>query len=263
MSFREETMLNAYERQLILFYLCNAASRFHYASPEARNLVDWVFENYDLLTLEGESKELSEHLTITYNEVEMSAREWQRLRKTLENEYSAACKGTREDSTARRLRQLGQEMGLAPEDVAVLEIMLRNHMQPIIESLIDSAFECGRRYHRRRFFSVTSYLLPYVLGVPANSFHTRFTFKIALDYLTPQPVASGVPHLFRARTSARSRRPHHPDPRRFRRSPPKSRNPRPPARREGTRRIAARRVRGQAESFAQDGLLIVNGEHEG
>ena len=41
MSFQEETMLNAYERQLILFYLCNAASRSHYASPEARNLVDW------------------------------------------------------------------------------------------------------------------------------------------------------------------------------------------------------------------------------
>ena len=29
----EETMLNAYERQLILFYLCNAASRFHRAFP--------------------------------------------------------------------------------------------------------------------------------------------------------------------------------------------------------------------------------------
>ena len=26
-------MLNAYERQLILFYLCNAASRFHRAFP--------------------------------------------------------------------------------------------------------------------------------------------------------------------------------------------------------------------------------------
>ena len=47
-------MLNAYERQLVLFYLRNAASRFHYASPEARNLVDWVFENSDLLALARE-----------------------------------------------------------------------------------------------------------------------------------------------------------------------------------------------------------------
>ena len=167
-------MLNAYERQLILFYLCNAASHFHHASPETRELADWVFENYDLLELEGENKKLGEHRANRHDEKEVSAREWQRLRKTLKNEYSAACEGAQEDSTARRLRQLGREMDLASEDIAVLEIMLRSHRQPIIESLIDSAFECGRRHYRRRFFNVTSYLLPYVLGVPASSFHARF-----------------------------------------------------------------------------------------
>ena len=167
-------MLNAYERQLILFYLCNASSRFHHASPEARELADWVFENYDLLALEEEDKKLGECRASRYDEKEMSAWEWQRLWKTLENEYSAACEEAQEDSTARRLQQLGREMDLAPEDIAVLEIMLRSHRQPIIESLIDSAFECGRRHYRRRFFNVTSYLLPYVLGVPASSFHARF-----------------------------------------------------------------------------------------
>jgi len=167
-------MLNAYERQLILFYLCNAAARFHHASPEARELADWIFENYDLLALEVEDKKLGECRASRYDEKEMSAREWQRLRKILENEYSAACEEAQEDYTARRLQQLGREMDLAPEDIAVLEIMLRSHRQPIIESLIDSAFECGRRHYRRRFFNVTSYLLPYVLGVPASSFHARF-----------------------------------------------------------------------------------------
>ena len=44
-------MLNTYERQLILFYLSNAASRFHHASSEARDLADWVFENHDLLRI--------------------------------------------------------------------------------------------------------------------------------------------------------------------------------------------------------------------
>ena len=168
-------MLNAYERQLVLFYLSNAASRFHYASPEARNLVDWVFENYDLLTLEDERKELGEHLTSIYNEKEMSAREWQRLRKTLENEYSAACKGTREDRTARRLRCLGREMDLALEDVAILEIRLRYLTQPIVESLIESVFECNRRYRQREFFNVTTPLLHFTLGVPANALSARFS----------------------------------------------------------------------------------------
>ena len=167
-------MLNAYERQLIFFYLSNAASRFHHACREARDLADWIVENHDLLALEGESRELGEHLASRHHEKEMSSREWQRLRKTLENEYSAACGGTQEDCTTRRLRQLEREIDLEPEDVAMLEIMLRSHMQPIIESLIDSVFECGRLHHRRRFFNVTSYLLPYVLGVPASSFHARF-----------------------------------------------------------------------------------------
>ena len=133
-------MLNAYERQLILFYLCNAASHFHHASPETRELADWVFENYDLLELEGENKKLGEHRANRHDEKEVSAREWQRLRKTLKNEYSAACEGAQEDSTARRLRQLGREMDLASEDIAVLEIMLRSHRQPIIDT--DLPFYC-------------------------------------------------------------------------------------------------------------------------
>ena len=167
-------MLNAYERQLILFYLSNAASHFHHTSSEARDLADWVFENHDLLALEGESRALDERRPSKRHREEFPAREWNHLRKTLENEYSAACEGTQKDCTARRIRQLGREMDLAPEDIATLEIMLRSHTQPIIESLIDSVFESGRRYSMRRFFNVTSYSLPYVLGVPAGSFHTRF-----------------------------------------------------------------------------------------
>ena len=165
-------MLNAYERQLIFFYLSNAASRFHHACREARGLANWIVENHDLLALEGGSRELVEHLASRHDEKEISARKWQRLRKTLENEYSAACEGTQEDCTTRRLQQLEREMGLAPEDVAILEIMLRSRMQPIIESLVESVFEC--HHNRLRFFNATSYLLPYVLGIPASSFHTRF-----------------------------------------------------------------------------------------
>ena len=148
-------MLNAYERQLILFYLSNAASRFHHASPEARELADWVFENYDLLALEDEDKKLGECRASRYDEKEMSAREWQRLRKILENEYSAACEGTREDATARRLRQLGREMDLALEDISVLEIMLRSHRQPIIESLIGLFFRMRPSLSSTKIFSVS------------------------------------------------------------------------------------------------------------
>ena len=167
-------MLNAYERQLIFFYLSNAASRFHRAFPgKKEDLAEWVAENRDILALSDENEEPDEHQAGRHHEKEMSAREWKHLRKTLEKEYAAACEGARKDRTARLLRRLGREMELAPEDIAILEILLRHETQPIFVSLIDS-FESGRHYHRQRFFNVAHPVLPCILGVPAGAFRARF-----------------------------------------------------------------------------------------
>ena len=69
-------MLNAYERQLILSYLSNAASHFHHTSSEARDLADWVFDNHDLLALEGESRALDERRPSKHHREEFPAQEW-------------------------------------------------------------------------------------------------------------------------------------------------------------------------------------------
>ena len=162
-------MLNAYERQLILFYLSNAASRFHRAFPgKKEDLAEWVAENRDLLALSDENKEPGEHRESRHREKELSAREWKHLRETLEREY-AACESEKKDHTARLLQRLGREMDLAPEDLAILEILLRHETHPIFVSLIDS-FES----HRHRFFNFTHPILPCILGVPASTFRARF-----------------------------------------------------------------------------------------
>ena len=167
-------MLNAYERQLILFYLCNAAARFHHAFLGKKEaLAEWVAENRDLLALRDENEEPGEHQAGRHHEKEMSAREWKHLRETLEKEHAAACESARKDRTARLLRRLGREMDLAPADLAILDILLRHETQPIFVSLIDS-FESGRHYHRQRFFNVTHPVLPCILGVPAGAFRARF-----------------------------------------------------------------------------------------
>ena len=167
-------MLNAYERQLILFYLCNAASRFHRAFPgKKEDLAEWVAENRDILALNDENEEPGEHRESRHHEKEISAREWKLLREALEKEHAAACESERKDHTARLLQRLGREMDLAPEDIAILDILLRHETQPIFVSLIDS-FESGRHYHRQRFFNVTHPILPCILGVPAGAFRVRF-----------------------------------------------------------------------------------------
>ena len=167
-------MLNAYERQLILFYLCNAASRFHRAFPgKKEDLAEWVVENRDILALNDENEEPGEHRETRHHEKEISAQEWKHLRETLEKEHAAACESEKKDHTARLLRRFGREMDLAPEDIAILEILLRHETHPIFVSLIDS-FESGRHYHRHRFFNVTHPVLPCILGIPASTFRARF-----------------------------------------------------------------------------------------
>ncbi|MDE2734531.1 MAG: AAA family ATPase [Gemmatimonadota bacterium] len=165
-------MLNAYERQLILFYLRNAASRLHHACREARELADWVAENYDLLALDDEDGALAKLRESIGYEKTLPKREWRRLREILESRYSAAlaCEGSREDRTARRLQHLGREMDLAPEDIAILEILLRYHTQQVVESLLDSAFG-----YARRFINVTIPILSRILDLPAGTFCARFT----------------------------------------------------------------------------------------
>lgn len=130
-------MLNAYERQLILFYLSNAVVRFLHSFRAREELAEWVSENRDLLTLRDETEEPGEHQASSLYEKEWSAREWKHLRKSLEEEYAAACKGGRKDRIARLRRRLGREMDLAPEDIALIELRLHEETQPIFGSLIE------------------------------------------------------------------------------------------------------------------------------
>lgn len=164
-------MLNAYERQLILFYLSNAIARFPHSFRAREELAEWVTENRDLLTLRDETEEPGKHQASSLYEKELSAREWKHLRKSLEEEYAAACKGGRKDRIARLRRRLGREMDLAPEDIALIELRLHEETQPIFGSLIE-CFERGRHY--QRLFNVAHPVLPCILGVPASAFRARF-----------------------------------------------------------------------------------------
>ena len=148
--------------------------------PEARDLAEWVAENRELLGLECEKKKTEELEEFGFRgrkcpEKELSKKDWQGLLKTLEDRYStlSSCEGAREDIRAKRLRQLGRAMDFAPEDVAILEILMWSSTQPVFESLIESVFESSSLYFRRRFFNVTTPLLPRILGLSAGTFRAR------------------------------------------------------------------------------------------
>ena len=172
-------MLNAYERQLVLSYLFNAASRFHYTYQQEA-LAQWVADNHDILALNDENEVLSDLWEHCRREKKLSARDWQALREIIAKEYAAARKKARKDRMARQLQRLGREMDLAPADLALIELWARCETQPIFADLSDS-LESGRRYHhRQRFFNTMHPVPPCLLGLSDSAFRARFAANAPL-----------------------------------------------------------------------------------
>ena len=190
-------MLTACEQRLIVRYLANLASCLHHRDPEAKEVVDWIASNGrrtgfgsgrrparahgrkrrrpralpsslgrkrlgldDLLDSE-DFEDLENHTD------GVTGRQWSRLAEALRSKCAAA-RSAREDRTAQRLRCLGRTAGLSRTDLAIVELMLRYHTQPVIESMIDSVF--GHASFRNAPFNLRGGpALSALLGVSANT----------------------------------------------------------------------------------------------
>ena len=167
-------MITTYERHLTLSYLANVASRVRCYWPEAQALADWIMEYGDLLALTGYTGEPRERKPRTRSEKALSATEWRHLRDTLDSER-AASKQVRGDRTARQLRCLGREMRLSRLDIAILELLLRYHTQPFIESMVDAVFSESRRHRNHtRIFTLRQSAPADLLGVSVGGYFARF-----------------------------------------------------------------------------------------
>ena len=195
-------MLTTYERRLILQYLANAASRLHHRDPEAREMVEWITEN-DRRTASGSrrrtlgapggkrkwSRALPASARLGRKRLDLddfldteeireladcmdgpTGKQWIRLVEALRDMASAA-RSARSDGTAQRLRCLAKTMGLSRTDLAILELMLRYHTQPVIESMVDGVFK--HSFVRRTPFNLKGHALSALLGVSANTVLAR------------------------------------------------------------------------------------------
>ena len=164
-------MLTAYMRRLCLGYLVNLTARMRHTTVEGNELVKWVLNAADTLSLPGYAD--NQHLLDELGRHDhVSADEWERLRNTLATEYRAS-RSVRGDRTARRVRTLGRYMGLSRTDVALLELLLYYETQPVIESMIDEILCHGRYRVRCQFFSVGNADLPHMLGISMGTLRRR------------------------------------------------------------------------------------------
>ena len=194
-------MLTVHEQRLLVHYLANAASCLHHRDREAKGLVEWITDNGNR-TLLGSGKRASRTpgrrrkrsrvlpanlghqgpgLDDLLDPEELQAledcadgptgRQWSRLGEALRSKCAAA-KSARSDRTAQRLRCLGRTMELNRTDVDILDLMLRYHTQPMIESMIDDVF--GHTTLRGSPLNLKGPALPALLGVSANAVLRRF-----------------------------------------------------------------------------------------
>ena len=164
----ERAMLTVHEQRLLVHYLANAASCLHHRDREAKELAEWITDNGNR-TLLGSGKRASRapgrrrkrsralpaslghngpDLDDLLDPEELQALEdcadgptgrlWWRLGEALRSKCAAA-KSARGDRTAQRLRCLGRTMELNRADIAILELMLRYHTQPMIDDVFGHA----------------------------------------------------------------------------------------------------------------------------
>ena len=167
-------MLNPYERRLVLCYAARMLARLNRNRTEGRDLAEWLEENAPLIG--GKARWIA-RLKGTASTATSSVRNWQALRELIEK---ASVKATHAppDQVGRRLRRLGEEIGLSALDIALLEVLLGYKTQPVIESLIDAVFLYSRTSSGP--MNVRSGALPCLLGEPTDVVRDRFAANAPL-----------------------------------------------------------------------------------
>ena len=129
-------MTTDYERHLIVSYLANTARRLHHRDRAAQALAEWVMDSEDGGASRAGGFARAWIGRTSDPDEKLSGGDWRSFRRALRDECAVTGRG-QPDLTARRLQRLAETTGLNRTDVAILELMLRYHTEPIIESMID------------------------------------------------------------------------------------------------------------------------------
>ena len=168
-------MLTAYVRHLIFAYLDNIVRRVNRRQPQAAGLTDWISDNAGLIELDEVELDIPQNLRPNSTP---PGKLWKQVSRIIAAEHQAT-KATALDHTARRLVCLGKMIGLADDDVAILDAVLRYETCPILEDLIDEVFSSGALRMGRRM-NLRNPALPTVLGLSANTVCRRFAVDAPL-----------------------------------------------------------------------------------
>ncbi|MDE0387622.1 MAG: AAA family ATPase [Rhodospirillales bacterium] len=172
-------MTTDYERRLIVSYLANAAKRLHHRDRAAQALAEWVIDREDGAGFVSRRlRSRLERADIDPDE-RPSGGDWRSFRRALRDECAATGQ-ERPDLTASRLQRLAETTGLNRTDIAILELLLRYHTQPIIESMIDEVLLRSTMFERLASRTLKGSVVPALLGVSAGTVRDRLSDGVPL-----------------------------------------------------------------------------------
>ena len=167
-------MLTPYESRLGLEWLANAAGRIHHRRPEARELAEWVNDNVELLDaglIDQDCGIDAAGLADAAPKGNRDKQAWRNFRAAL-REASDKTQAIKPDATALRLQRLARITGLDSADLQIVNLLLRYHTQPILESMLDEVYRVGYGIPRHGP-NLKSSAAADVLGISPNTLRSR------------------------------------------------------------------------------------------
>ena len=184
---RDTAMPIHYEHRLLITYAANIARRLDYPSREARRLFKEVASGEGFLDVRACAS--TKDFIGFVSKASLSDDTWERFRKALD-ELSQATSKVPPNLLARRLRRLGEVLGLTREDVLILGAWLFGSHCYGIEHLLNFV-RFGDACRVIRYTEhVNDCILPHALGMAVAAFRQRLdpdaplarTGLIALDH---------------------------------------------------------------------------------
>ena len=163
-------MLNAYERGLILSYLVRLFRYVRGKGCRREEIGEWLEERAHVLAID----ELTSRVQATAWDDERSRRDWIAVQNLIERAHRAAQRSP-PDRLGRRLKGLGETVGLSSLDVVLLDAALRYETQPVVEELLcafGTAIRESRRVHQWSLNS-RSFALAHLLGITTRQLEER------------------------------------------------------------------------------------------
>ena len=188
MRIAMDTTLIDYPYRLLITYAANMARRLDYPSSEARKLLKEVGmgDGFQDVRECDATASIIEFVT----EARLSRVTWEKFRKAMDK-LSQAVASVPPNLLARRVQRLGEYLGLAREDVLLLEMWLFLSESYGIQRLLEFVTQDAWRDCGSYSMHVTNCHVPFALGMGVETFRQRLDMDAPLVGLRSRGAQSG------------------------------------------------------------------------